>query len=84
MYAFMVWISCIDDCVVAGKPRAVEAAKDQMQSRFECDDIGELNEYFGCKIDRGEDCVKFTQPLIQSYEDECILNEISALYREGN
>jgi hypothetical protein len=76
----MVWISCIDDCLVAGNSRAVEAAKDQMQSRFECDNVGELNEYVGCKIDRGEDCVKFTQPLIQTYEDECVLNERRPLF----
>jgi hypothetical protein len=42
-----------------------------MKSRFECDDLGELNEYVGCKIDINEDSVKFTQAvLIQSDEDE--------------
>jgi hypothetical protein len=47
-----------------------------MKSRFECDDLGELNEYVGCKIDRNEDYVKFTQPvLIQSYEDEFDLHK---------
>jgi hypothetical protein len=31
-----------------------------MKSRFECDDLGELNKYVGCKIDRNEDSAKFT------------------------
>jgi hypothetical protein len=71
MYGLMVWLSWIDYFLVAGDKRTVEAAKEQMRSRFECDDLGELNEYVGCKIARDEDSVKFTQPvLIQSYEDE--------------
>jgi hypothetical protein len=52
-----------------------------MKSRFECDDMGELNEYVGCKIDRDEDSVKFTQPvLIQSYEDEFYLNKTRQVF----
>jgi hypothetical protein len=34
------------------------------------DDLGELNEYVGCKIDSDEYSVRFTQPyVLQSYED---------------
>jgi hypothetical protein len=81
MYGLVVWLSWIDDCLVAGDKRAVEAAKEQMKSRFECDDLGELNEYVGCKIDRDEDSVKFTQPvLIQSYEDEFELNKTRQVF----
>jgi hypothetical protein len=66
----------VDDCLVAGDKREVEAAKEQMKIQFECDDQGELNEYVGCNIDRDEDSVKFTRPvLIQSYEDEFELNK---------
>jgi hypothetical protein len=76
MYGLVVWISWIDDCLVAGDKMAVEAAKEQIKSRFDCDDLGELNEYVACKIDRNEDYVKFTQPvLIQSYEDDFFLNK---------
>jgi hypothetical protein len=40
-----------------------------------------LNEYVGCKIDRGEDFDKFTQPvLIQSYEDEFDLNKTGSVF----
>jgi hypothetical protein len=64
MYGLVVSLSWIDDCLVAGDKRAVEAAKEQMKSRFECDVLGELNEYVGCNIDRDEDSVKFTQPFL--------------------
>jgi hypothetical protein len=60
MYVVGVLLSWIDACLVAGDPRTVEAAKEQMKIRFEFDDLEELNEYVGCKIDRGEDFVKFT------------------------
>jgi hypothetical protein len=76
MYGLVVWISWIDDCLVAGDKMAVEATNEQMKSRFECDDLGELNEYVGCKINRDEDSVKLTQPvLIQIYEDEFEFNK---------
>ena len=42
-------------------------------NKFEYDDIGEINEYLGCKIDwNWEDKqLRLTQPvLLQSYEDE--------------
>jgi hypothetical protein len=68
MYGLVVWLSWIDDFLVAGDPRAVEEAKEQMKSRLECDDLGELNEYVGCNIDRGKDFLNFTQPVLrQSY-----------------
>jgi hypothetical protein len=81
MYGLAIWLSWIDDCLVAGDRREVEAAKEQMKSRFECDDLGELNEYGGCKIDINEDSVRFTQPvLLQSYEDEFDLNKTRQVF----
>jgi hypothetical protein len=42
-----------------------------MKARFDCDDIGELTEYVGCKVERTKDYVRFTQPvLLQSYVEE--------------
>jgi hypothetical protein len=76
MYGLVVWLSWIDDFLAAVDKRSGEAANEHMKSRFECDDLGELNEYVGCKIDRDEYSVKLTQPiLIQSYEDEFELNK---------
>ena len=43
------------------------------QERFDCDDVGEVKEYVGCKIDRNveEGSMKFTQPvMLQSFKDE--------------
>ena len=40
---------------------------------FDCEDVGELKEYVGCKIDINNynQSLKITQPvLIQSFEDE--------------
>ena len=50
--------------------------KEKMKQLFDCDDIGELQEYVGCKIvhDRAERSVKITQPvLLQSFTDEFVL-----------
>jgi hypothetical protein len=44
-----------------------------MKKRFDCDEVGELAEYVGCKVDHNkeEGWIKLTQPvLMQSYVDE--------------
>ena len=61
------------DCCVTGKKEGALQAKDEMQTHFECDDIGELKEHVGCKINckphRGH--LRVAQPaLLQSFEDE--------------
>ena len=69
----MIWISWIDDLVCVGPKEAVLKAKEEMMARFECDDVGDLDEYIGCKLERNveDGWVKFTQPvLLQSFEDE--------------
>ena len=66
----LLWLSWIDDCLCVRHP--VEVAKAR-EDKFECDDIGEVKEYVGCKIDWNlEDRqVRLTQSvLLQSYEDE--------------
>ena len=68
-----VWISWVDDLLTIGPKEDVIKNKEELMKRFECDDIGKLNEYVGCKIDINEEerCMKITQPvLLQSYEDE--------------
>ena len=69
----VLWISWVDDCLVAGSESVVTKEKAKMKQLFDCDDIGELQEYVGCKIvhNRKERSVKFTQPvLLQSFTDE--------------
>lgn len=66
----LIWLSWIDDCVCFGKDVAVEESKSEMKKLFECEDIGDLNEYVGCKISRN-DGFTFTQPvMLQSFKDE--------------
>jgi hypothetical protein len=71
MRGLIIWLSWIDDCLVAGNEEGVLADKEQIKARFDCDNIGELTEYVGCKVERTKDYVRFTQPvLLQSYVDE--------------
>ena len=56
-----------------GKVERVNKEKGGFVSRFDCDDIGEVKEYIGCKIDKDvkDNIFKFTQPaIIQSFRDE--------------
>ena len=76
----IVWLSWVDDCVCFGQSQDVKTATDEMKSLFECDDVGEFEEYVGCQVIRENNKLKLTQPvLIQSFADEFeIEEEISA------
>ena len=71
-HGLVIIVSWIDDNLLIGKSEAVAIAKEQLMSRFDCEECGELNEYIGCKITRPDKySLKFTQPvLLQSFEDE--------------
>lgn len=63
----------MDDLICIGPKDDVIKNKENFKTHFECDDVGWLEEYAGCKIDinREERKLKFTQPvLIQSFTDE--------------
>ena len=69
----VIWLSWVDDLLVTGVRDDVRDAKQDLKGLFECDDIGPVQEYVGCKVEfdwaQGE--AKFTQPvLIQSLRDE--------------
>jgi hypothetical protein len=71
----IVWISSwVDDCLVASKKPGVLIAKGQMTAGFNCEEIGEVDEYdVGCKVEQNyeENSIKLTQPLmLQSFIDE--------------
>ena len=56
----------------------VKEAKKDISSLLECDELGQMDEYMGCKVERNmeEHYIKLTQPaLLQSYEDEFDLDE---------
>ena len=71
MKGLIVWLLWIDDCLIAGHQDGVKLAKEQMKQRFDCNDVGEFNEYLGWKIERTDPTIRFTQPvLLQSFEDK--------------
>ena len=78
VYGLVLWLSWVDDCLVAGKEEGVKEAKSSMMELFDCDDVGKLTEYVGCKVDynQHEGTMKLTQPvMIQSFTDEFELPE---------
>jgi hypothetical protein len=68
----------VDDCIICGEKASVIHAKEEMKKRFDCDEVGELAEYVGCKVDHSkeEGWINLTQPvLMQSYVNEFDLTE---------
>ncbi len=69
----VIWMSWVDDYFVCGNKKLVLEEKEKFKKQFECDEVGELKEYVGCKIDYkpGEGMLKLTQPvLLQNFTDE--------------
>jgi hypothetical protein len=76
----MIWVSWVDDCLICGDEDGVQDAKSQMKELFDCNKVGKLKEYVGCKIDNNKEeegwIQKLTQPvLMQSYAGEFELPE---------
>ena len=77
-HGLVTWISWVDDCLVCGTKEGVRIAKAKMMKQFDCDEVGNMDEYVGCKVDRNfeDGTIKFTQPvMIQSFSDEFELPE---------
>ena len=71
-----LWISWFDDCMSVVKKELVLDTKKGMMDQFDCDEVGELTEFVGCKLERDTNKLKFTQPvLMQSFVDEFNLLE---------
>ena len=69
----VLWLSWIDDCLCIGPKKQVEKYVKQMNEMFDCEDVGKMVEYVGCKVELNEDTrsIKLTQPvLLQSFQDE--------------
>ena len=80
VHGLVLWVTWVDDCLVCGKKEVVLAAKKQLMDRFNCNEIGELMEYIGCKVDRGDDWMKLIHPvLLQSFEVEFDLPNVKTL-----
>jgi hypothetical protein len=75
----VIWISWVKTILVRGNVKAVLEAKTVMSQMFDCEDVGIMNEYVRCKIERDldEPSLRMTQPvLLQSFEDEFDLTEM--------
>jgi hypothetical protein len=70
----VLWLIWVDICFIAGERLRVHTEKERMKQLFECDDIGEMTEYVGCKVEYNKEeerYMKLTQPvMIQSFVDE--------------
>ena len=69
--ALVLILSYIDDIIAIGPKDNVLKVKAEFFKHFQCDDLGELNEYIGVKVNRNSQCMILTQPvLLQSFTDE--------------
>jgi hypothetical protein len=69
----LVYLSWVDDILIAGKKDNVLRAKTALTKHFTLDEQGEMLEYVGCRVehDRKNHWMKLTQPvMIQSFKDE--------------
>ena len=67
----IIWLYQIDECIWFGNIEDVEDSHNKMRQLSECDDVGNMDEYVRCKVERKEESFKLTQPVvIQSFEDE--------------
>jgi hypothetical protein len=69
----LIYLSWVDDILVAGPKESLLKAKAALRNHFTSDEQGELHEYVGCKIERDKEkrWMKLSQPvMIQSFSDE--------------
>eukprot|EP00957_Ditylum_brightwellii_P022677 1709890-Ditylum_brightwellii.AAC.1 len=41
----VVWMTWVNDCLTAGPDNLVKVDKEKMKNMFECEELGELDEY---------------------------------------
>ena len=51
IYDILIWLLWIYGCLYLGHPKSVENSRDKMKSLSYCDDVGNMEEYVGYKID---------------------------------
>jgi hypothetical protein len=57
----VIWLSWVDDCLICGEKEDILYAKEEMKKQFDYDEVGELKEYAGCKVDHNEDEARVDQ-----------------------
>eukprot|EP00957_Ditylum_brightwellii_P129533 9880112-Ditylum_brightwellii.AAC.1 len=74
----ILWMLWLENCMVAGPTSLVRKAKKDMMLQFECNKLGKMDKYVGCKVehDRAARTINLTQPvLLQRYSNEFKLDE---------
>jgi hypothetical protein len=74
----VIWILWVDDCLLMVHKNKVSKYNAVMNSYFDCDNIGDLKEYVGCKIDKQErgNRLLITQlVIVRSFIDEFGIQE---------
>ena len=56
----VIILSWIYDNLIVGSKQAVAVTKQELMSRFDCEDCGPLDEYIGCRLTRNKGKIKFT------------------------
>ena len=64
VYFFLIWLAWIYNFLCVGNPDAVDKSRDKMKRLFDCDGVGDMEEYVGCKINCENRSIKFTQPVM--------------------
>jgi hypothetical protein len=69
----------VDDCIFFGSISDIIREKNRMMEYFECEDVGFVKEYVGCKVemDEKEKSVKFTQPILV----KCLVDEFGSGFK---
>ena len=78
-YGLLTWLVYVDDCLCIGPKPMVDEAVSEMKKRFDCDDVGPMREYVGCKVEHDIErrTMKFTQPvMIQSFNGEFNISDL--------
>ena len=69
----ILWLSRISNCMIWAKKKRMIKDKKEFMKWFECEAIGDINEYVGCKFEQNyeEKSIVFTKPvMLQSFGDE--------------
>jgi len=70
-YGLILIILWVDDLLICGCKQACMEVKEAIMQHFKIDDVGEMKEYVGCKVECKNGTIKLTQPvLLQSFIDE--------------
>jgi hypothetical protein len=76
----IVTLLWVDDFLILGPDELVPGVNEQLLSLFNCKDVGEMNEYVGCQVERDREAgwMRLTKPVkIQKFVDEYGIDIVS-------